>query len=526
MKITLELNPISALHSPSTIDGELTPYIARIAGVPESAIINYTILRKSIDARKKPHVVFLYRVTAELLSGTIPQKEVAPAKEPEPFKPFERVGNLRNPIVVGAGPAGLFAAYVLALAGTDPIVLERGRDVERRCDDIARFRACGDLNPESNYLFGEGGAGTWSDGKLYTRVHDPAVAYVLRVFVENGADPSIEYFAHPHLGSDRLPGIIQNLRQRIIALGGEFRWDCRVRDVVVRNGACRGVVLANGETLLSPVVIAGAGHGARDFALALVRQGVPFSMKGFQLGVRAEHLQSYINHCQYGMDCPPEVLGAAEYHLSSSPSKDGKTGGAATFCMCPGGEIIAAVNEMDHLCTNGMSLSARDGKFGNAALITTIPAGTFNTPIEAFDFLDTLECKLAKSGGGKWRAPVQSITDFMNGNIGKPPHETSYCFGLTPARIDTILPQQIVAAIRRCVASCQRSMPDFAHHGYLIGGETHVSMPFRFDRDRITFKSGMPNLYLCGEGAGMAGGIVSAAIDGLYCARAALAEQY
>ena len=526
MTITIDLPPIPAAKAGTGIDRELAPFIARAAGVRPEDVLDYRIVRKSIDARKKPAVALLFRADTDLAEGVRPSvgPNIKPYTPRETYRPFEGKTTLKNPLVIGAGPAGLFAALVLARAGCAPVVLERGRDVDRRRCDIKAFRASRTPDPESNYLYGEGGAGTWSDGKLFTRIHEPAVMYVLETFAECGADPSILYFSHPHLGSDRLPGIVAALREKIVRLGGTFRWDTRVNELLIRDGKCRGVRLADGETLESDMVIVAAGHSARTFTRALFGR-VRSSMKGFQIGIRIEHPQEFINAAQYGMAVPPDSLGAAPYQVVSRPSQDGRVDGAASFCMCPGGEIIAAVTDADHLSTNGMSNAARDGRFANAALITTIPAGTFAAPGDAFDFLDRLEAKLAQAGGGGCIAPAQTARDFLNGRTGRLPGETSYCFGLAPARLDSIMPAPVTASLRRALVHFDKVMPGFLDRGVMIGGETHVSSPVRFDRDRVTYKSSVDGLYFCGEGAGFAGGIVSAAVDGLHTADAALANR-
>ena len=524
MFLTLDNLTISAKNVPAGIDGELTPYSAAACKVRAEQVLRYRIIRRSLDARKKPDVKLLYRLEAELTkdarpAGALSEKSTIPDVAFEVENPH----GLAQPVVVGAGPGGLFAAYVLALAGAKPVVLERGFDVVKRKKDIENFFALRRLDTESNFLYGEGGAGTWSDGKLFTRVKDPRMGFVMQTFVDCGAPEQILYFSHPHLGSDRLPGIVSALREKIIALGGEFRWGCNVEDIVVKNGRCSGVKLHNGEILEAPRVLIASGHSARDLICRIAAHGGAFRMKGFQVGMRIEHPQRFINRMQYGKDKSYPALGAAEYALALSPS-DGMPG-AASFCMCPGGEIIPATCENGTLCTNGMSNFARSGEFANSALITTIDGGKFNSPAAAFDFLHGLERAAFLAGGMDYTAPAQTAKCFLDGGSskGKLPAETSYRLGRVPYQMERLLPEDVTQTLRRALVRFEKIMPGFVEQGVFTGIESRVSSPVRFERDPEKLDTvNISGLYLAGEGAGMAGGITSAAVDGVRLAEAML----
>jgi uncharacterized FAD-dependent dehydrogenase len=431
--------------------------------------------------------------------------------------------------VVGSGPGGLVCAYFLAQLGYRPIVLERGTRVNDRIRDVKGFDGGGPFHPESNYLFGEGGAGTFSDGKLTCRGTGPDVIRVLELFAEckgqQPGKPSILYYHRPHLGSNRLPAVVKAIRQRIEDFGGEVRFLTRVEDVRFTGGRLTGVHTSGGFVPASVVVLA-VGHSARDTYRMLAARGVPMTPKPFQFGVRIEHRQEVVNAVQFGPRHGhyEELLGNADYSLVAHGKND-----LFTFCMCAGGYIIPSVSQEGYFATNGMSLSKRDSPFANSGLVVTVP-------VEAFEGTDVLagmrlqekyEAKAFEIGGRTdYKAPVQRAKDFVASRAASAAPPTSYPRGVTPCDLREVLPLVVAEAVAHGLPQMDRRWHGrFLEHAVLAGPEARGSSPVRIDRDNATRESpGLPGLYPVGEGAGYAGGIVSAAVDGLRTARAIAAK--
>jgi uncharacterized FAD-dependent dehydrogenase len=528
--------PIRSIKEESwyALDHRLQTWIAQYCGIPADDVLDYTILHRSLDARKKPELRFVYSLQVTVREGSPVREDKNIAVHtpvPDQNHPLYQLKTLpslpTNPIIVGTGPAGMMAAYLFALYGCRPLILERGFDVDQRRTDIASFLQTRQLNPESHYLFGEGGAGTYSDGKLYTRIKDQRISFLLEAYIAARAPRRILYDAHPHIGSDILPYMLKRLRKQIEAWGGDFRWGAKVVDLLMRNDRCGGVILDNGEIIEGPLTLIASGHSARDLIRTLVQRGVSHRAKDFQIGCRIEHPQALIDQAQYGWIPPRHLVGAAEYSLTSRPhQKSAKinfgTPNVTTFCMCPGGEIIAATSDPGHLCTNGMSRFRRNGSYANAGLIVNQDITRFQTALDAFDFLSDLECQTFSAGGDNYSCPAQSATAFVRGEEGLQTTATSYRLGITPARLDQLLPQETVKALREALKYFDKIIPGFMRDGILLGVETRVSSPVRFERHPGTLSSSLPGLYLAGEGAGYAGGIVSAALDGLRIAETIL----
>lgn len=507
---------LDSMHCPGNPDDKAVRKALKEAGVFPSVLKNAQILARSIDSRRGTPV-FQYVILAEL-NGEVPGVEIAPpeillsAAEPKLELPES---NLKHPIVVGTGPCGLFAALALAVAGCKPVILDRGRAVEERYADYRKFLETRQLDEESNLLIGEGGAGTFSDGKLYTGTKDPRAAFVLKTFADAGASQEIRYDKRPHIGSDKLRIAIANIRQKIIALGGEFRFGYHVAAPWIENNICKGVITSDGEKIEAPAVLIAPGLGGRSLVERLEQCGVEYALKSFQIGCRIEHPQSLIDDRQFNLRgrSRPECLGAAEYHMVSRPG--GSIANVSTFCMCPGGEILNATAWDQQSVTNGMSDSARSGKFANGCLIMTLPPERFNSSAEVRAFFASLEKRCFEMGGGDYTLPAQDAAAFIAGRAGLSKRGCSSQIGVTPGRIDELIPAELCTALRAAIKHFDRLCRGFEKEGVLVGLESCVSSPVRFIRNPETLMSSCANLWLGGEGVGAAGGIMSAAVDGI-----------
>lgn len=501
--------------------------VASRLGVPETGILHHAVLKRSLDARKRDDIHFVYTLELALAGGAddedrcirrrhgrgIERITPRPTGMPEPGdSPLEN-----RPMVVGFGPAGMFAALRLAEMGYCPIVLERGRAVRARHKDIMQtFYRERQFNPESNLLYGEGGAGTYSDGKVYTRVSNPAVREVLAMFVRFGANPDLLIDAKPHIGSDRLPTICRHIREHIERLGGEVRFESRLDDVGIDDGVINRVTISGSEESCGPVLL-GIGHSARDTFAMLKRVGVLLESRPFQFGVRIEHPQAMVNRWQYGAQAENPRLPVADYHLVAKGAA-GSCGDVYSFCMCPGGMILPTNECAGLVATNGASRASRSGEFANSGFVVTLdPAAFGNDPLAGLDFQRKWERAAFDATGGSYEVPAQRCADFLSGRSSDGQLRTSYPLGGKWCAMSDVLPDVILEALRKALPILDRKMPGFAgKEGLITAPESRASAPVRIARDHETRQSlAVKELYPIGEGAGYAGGIVSAAIDGI-----------
>lgn len=515
MQQTLQLK---MLPSEAVREDLIREYVARSAGIAASAVTGYHLEKRSIDARsKQPHIILTLRVFID-----------------EPFYERERreirypdVGQAdRSAIVVGAGPAGLFAALRLIEKGIRPILLERGRDVRTRRRDLALLNKEGTLNPESNYCFGEGGAGTYSDGKLYTRSGKRGdIGRILNLMVQFGAETDILYDAHPHIGTNKLPRIIQSIRGQIIDAGGQILFEKKVVDFILQDNRIKKVVTADGNSFEAMAVILATGHSARDIFHLLHDKQIMIAAKPFALGVRVEHPQSLINTIQYG-DANPAYLPPAAYSLVEQVDRKG----VFSFCMCPGGIIAPASTSQGELVVNGWSPSRRNNPFANSGMVVSIEEKDWAAyhqkgALAALHFQKRVEEQAFAFGGGRFVAPAQRLVDFTAKKISSSLPSCSYLPGIKAAPLHEVLPSFVFESLSQAFQVFGRKMKGYyTNEAVVVATESRTSSPVRIPRDPERLRHPqIVNLYPCGEGAGYAGGIVSAAMDGEKVAEAVAA---
>lgn len=476
------------------------------------------IYKRSVDSRHKDDILFVYSVAASCESASEKQLKRADASlEKEGWTiPSEGKGILgARPVVCGFGPCGMFAALLLAEQGYRPIVIERGSDVKTRAQKVDTFMKTGMLDTSCNIQFGAGGAGTFSDGKLVTRISDPACRYVFERFCEFGAPEEIMYDAKPHIGTDKLLGIVDAISERVISLGGEIYYDTTLKAINKTNGQVVSVTTDKGDIECGVLILA-IGNSARDTYRYLTAQNYVVEPKPFSVGVRIEHLREDIDKAMYGDHAGDPLLGAAPYAFSKRVGEDA----VYTFCMCPGGEVIAAASEENTVVTNGMSRYARDNRNSNAALVVSVRS---EDPIA---YQEALERRGFTAGGGEYYAPCQSVGDFLDGRSGKLPERIRPTYMNGKVReydLNNLFESRITDMLKSGISSFDRSMPGFAvRDAILTGPETRTSAPVRITRNEEYLALGTDNLYPSGEGAGYAGGITSAAVDGLRCASAVI----
>ena len=498
---------ISGLSLPVGADEQALPALAaERLGVPSASLGSMQILKKSIDARHKTDIRYIY---------TVAFGETEPVDFPLP--PLRRTSPLR-PVVVGLGPAGMFAAYRLAQAGLKPIVVERGQPVEQRQLDVERFWQGGSLNPESNVQFGEGGAGTFSDGKLTTGTKNLRHSYIIDQFVRLGAAAEIRYLQKPHVGTDVLRKVVATLRAELLTLGCELRFGVRLDGVRVQQGQLTAVSLSDGTEIQTDACVLAVGHSARDTFQMLCDSGVAMEQKPFAIGLRIEHGQKRISQAQYGAAW--DKIPPADYKLACR-APNGRN--AFSFCVCPGGEIVAAASEPERLVTNGMSHTARNGQFINGGLLVNVNPADFGDdhPLAGVKFQRIWEGKAFKLGGRDYHAPAQSVGSFLKGVPAPLPRASTYRPGVVCANLTETLPAYVTDTLRYALGDFERKVRGFSTaDALLVGVETRSSSPVRITRDEGFQSQNVRGLYPTGEGAGYAGGIMSAATDGLMVAEA------
>ncbi len=539
LRITEIKLPLATSANAGHTDAEIRAAVIKKLAINAADLISYSIFKRGTDARKSHTILLVYSLDV-VINGEakfLAKLTKDPHVKPTPDTNYQFVVNTSahiktRPVIIGFGPAGIFAALILAQAGFKPIVLERGKAVRERTKDTWDFWRKNQLNPESNVQFGEGGAGTFSDGKLWSQIKDPKHygRKVLQEFVAAGAPPEILYLSHPHIGTFRLVGMVETMRNNIIALGGEIRFNARVEDIEIENNAIQGVVLANGEQIVANHIVLAVGHSARDTFEMLHRKGIFVESKPFSIGFRIEHPQSLIDKARYGSSYSEDLiskLGAAEYKLVHHAS-NGRS--VYSFCMCPGGTVVAAASEAGCVVTNGMSQYSRNERNANAGIVVGItPEVDYpDNPLAGMDLQRKLESHAYMLGGSNYAAPGQLIGDFL---ANRPSQQLgavtpSYTPSVHLTNLASALPEFAISAIREAIPAFAKQIKGYdLADGLLTGVETRTSSPIRIKRDDETLQSiNTKGLYPCGEGAGYAGGILSAGVDGIRVAEAVMLE--
>ena len=512
---------------------EVLARAAAACGIGVESVRSFRVVKRSIDARGRRAPRFQHIVELELPHGALtepPAGNVRRAPVADVELPRAVAHDSARPIVIGLGPCGIFAALRLALAGLRPIVLDRGKPVETWAKDVARLMGKGEINPDSNLCYGEGGAGTWSDGKLYTRVGGPHLRTVLETIVAHGGPERILVDARPHLGTDRLVKLLKSLRATLTDLGAELRFSSRVERLCIEDGRVIGVDLEDGSTISGTHVVLAPGHSARRLYRSLAESRVTMTQVPFSVGFRIEHPQALVNEVQYGAWAGHEELPPAYYELKSrTGDKD-----VYSFCMCPGGSVVPTPTNDGEVCVNGMSHAARSGRYANSAVVVSVTPSEYQGFSEGEDEASVLlagasyqlasEREAWRLGGGAFVAPAQRLVDFLAGKPSSDVRRTTYKRGVTAGDLSTCYPAEVTERLREGMRGFERRFPGWVtEDAVAIGVETRTSSPVRIDRDRSSLESvNVAGLYPSGEGAGYGGGIVSAAIDGIKVADAIL----
>jgi uncharacterized FAD-dependent dehydrogenase len=511
-------------------DSALVGRAAERLGLDPAHVREALVVRRSLDARKKGHPRWLVNVEVTIdgeLRGTL--ADVTPVPAPEPPPSHVRAPAAR-PIVLGAGPAGLFCAWALLERGVPSVVVDRGKPVQPRRRDVAVLMRAGALDPESNMNFGEGGAGAYTDGKLGTRIHHPSVRKVVELFARFGDVARILAEGKPHVGSDVLPAAISSMREELERGGCTFLWGARATDLELRHGRFAALRLADGRTIDSDRLVLAPGNSARELFELFAARGWPIEAKPFAVGFRAEHPQALIDRIQYGTAKRHARLPPADYRLADNPRVAGEQRGVFSFCMCPGGVVVPTPTEPEMQCTNGMSNSHRSSPLANAGIVVAVSPADFAAeglegPLAGLEWQRRWERAAYRLGGGGYRAPAQRLAAYLARKRGPPPGTTSYRPGVTPADLSTLYPERVQEALRMGLRGFERRMRGFVtDEALLLGVETRTSSPCRLVRAADFQSPALPGVYPAGEGAGYAGGIVSSAVDGLRVAEAICAE--